>query len=89
MRHLDMDSPVHQTKDDSNRRPHDPSVFNQQTKVSGKGNQGNQKEGEQRKSLPSIMKNTSGLIRLGSLDKDPGVVSPMVWDMHKQRIKGK
>ncbi|GBP55799.1 hypothetical protein EVAR_50215_1 [Eumeta japonica] len=29
----------------------------------------------------------SQLVRLGSIDKDPGVVGPLVWDLHRQRIK--
>ncbi|KPJ13491.1 hypothetical protein RR48_07071 [Papilio machaon] len=30
---------------------------------------------------------TSQLVRLGSIDKDPGVIGPLVWDLHCQRIK--
>lgn len=30
---------------------------------------------------------TSQLVRLGSIDRDPGVVGPLVWDLHCQRIK--
>lgn len=29
----------------------------------------------------------SQLVRLGSIDKDPGVIGPLVWDLHCQRIK--
>ncbi|XP_072945620.1 uncharacterized protein [Epargyreus clarus] len=30
---------------------------------------------------------SSQLVRLGSIDKDPGVIGPLVWDLHCQRIK--
>ncbi|KPI98220.1 hypothetical protein RR46_09436 [Papilio xuthus] len=30
---------------------------------------------------------TSQLVRLGSIDKDPGVIGPLVWDLHCQRVK--
>jgi hypothetical protein len=29
----------------------------------------------------------SQLVRLGSIDRDPGVIGPLVWDLHCQRIK--
>ncbi|XP_028169790.1 uncharacterized protein LOC114359550 isoform X2 [Ostrinia furnacalis] len=35
----------------------------------------------QRRQMPSQ------LVRLGSIDKDPGVIGPLVWDLHCQRIK--
>lgn len=32
--------------------------------------------------------NLSGnLVRMGSMDKDPGVIGPMVWDLHRQRLE--
>ncbi|XP_068622906.1 uncharacterized protein [Battus philenor] len=39
------------------------------------------KDSTQRRQMPSQ------LVRLGSIDKDPGVIGPMVWDLHCQRIK--
>lgn len=30
---------------------------------------------------------SSQLVRLGSIGKDPGVIGPLVWDLHCQRIK--
>lgn len=50
-------------------------------KQKGEKPQDKSKDVVQRRQMPSQ------LVRLGSIDKDPGVIGPLVWDLHCQRIK--
>ncbi|KAL0829953.1 hypothetical protein ABMA28_003422 [Loxostege sticticalis] len=50
-------------------------------KQKGAKPQDKSKDVVQRRQMPSQ------LVRLGSIDKDPGVIGPLVWDLHCQRIK--
>ncbi|XP_026318014.1 uncharacterized protein LOC113228825 [Hyposmocoma kahamanoa] len=45
------------------------------------------KTGEKTKEVVPRRQMASQLVRLGSIDKDPGVIGPLVWDLHCQRIK--
>lgn len=45
------------------------------------------KTGERSKEVVPRRQMASQLVRLGSIDKDPGVIGPLVWDLHCQRIK--
>lgn len=45
------------------------------------------KTGDKAKDVVPRRQMASQLVRLGSIDKDPGVIGPLVWDLHCQRIK--
>ncbi|KAI5639849.1 hypothetical protein NE865_07749 [Phthorimaea operculella] len=45
------------------------------------------KTGDKSKDVVPRRQMASQLVRLGSIDKDPGVIGPLVWDLHCQRIK--
>ncbi|XP_049878352.1 uncharacterized protein LOC126375463 isoform X2 [Pectinophora gossypiella] len=45
------------------------------------------KTGDKSKDVIPRRQMASQLVRLGSIDKDPGVIGPLVWDLHCQRIK--
>ncbi|CAH2087860.1 unnamed protein product [Euphydryas editha] len=57
---------------------------------SPKSKSGQARQGQTRPGQSSIVPRRqmpSQLVRLGSIDKDPGVIGPLVWDLHCQRIK--
>ncbi|KAJ2941151.1 hypothetical protein O0L34_g10386 [Tuta absoluta] len=45
------------------------------------------KTGDKTRDVVPRRQMASQLVRLGSIDKDPGVIGPLVWDLHCQRIK--
>lgn len=72
VRHLDVDSSSDLPKDK-------PEML--KSKIIREKNQGKDSDFVPRRQM------ASQLVRLGSIDKDPGVVGPLVWDLHCQRIK--
>lgn len=74
VRHLDLDSPINSPKGKPKQEL--PKVKSSQDR-----GQGTDSDMIPRRQM------SSQLVRLGSIDKDPGVVGPLVWDLHCQRIR--
>lgn len=75
VRHLDMDSdsPIQSSRRKISTEKKD-TLSSEDKKMSKESN--TKEKGPQ----------DSNLVRLGSMDKDPGVIGPLVWDMHRQKF---